>query len=215
MSQDVTLKCAVCQYQTATFGDLVNHPCQQRQVEQQYHLEKRRKRIDLEQFLFCPVCGGCRRKVDEEDRRAGKLHFGYVKDQCLLCRTHYDQDWSFLEKLHILPWGDTIDLFCPHEDCTGELRFDRDAFSPSLEWIPPRRKREQPIPQLKRKRLYRTCDVCQRQVQPPILLPFSKNRLRLLSTMTTTQKCFEMEQLRQLEHFNPADERVSLDAWEE
>jgi hypothetical protein len=52
MSRDVTLKCAVCQYQTATFGDLVNHPCQQRQLEQQHHLEKRRKSMTTAQNCF-------------------------------------------------------------------------------------------------------------------------------------------------------------------
>ena len=214
MSQEATLECVVCQYRTTMFGDFVNHPCQQRQLEQQDRLEKRMKRIKLEQFIFCPVCGHCRRKVNEQALRAGKLHFGNARDHCLMCHSHYDQDWSFMEKVFFLPWGYTIDLFCPHDDCNGEMRFDRDAFWPILEWYPGRRKREQPIPQLKRKQLYRTCDICHRPAQPHFLLPYPKNRLRLLSTITDYRKHFEMEQLRQLKRFNPTDDRVSQQAWE-
>jgi hypothetical protein len=120
-----------------------------------------------------------------------------------------------MEKLFVLPWGYTIDLFCPHEGCAGEMRFDRDAFWPILEWLSPRRSREQPIPLLNRKQLYRTCTVCNRQAQPHFLLPYPKNRLRLLSTITAYRQHFEMEQLRQLGRFAPADERVSQEAWEQ
>lgn len=210
----ITFQCSRCDYKTQVFGDFINHPCQQRQLAQQQQLERRIRRSKLDQYLFCPVCGCCRRKADEADRRAGKLHFGHVKDHCLMCRTHYDQDWSFLERIFVLPWGYSIDLCCPHENCTGELRFDRDAFWPTLEWSPGRRKREQPIPQLKRKQLSRTCDLCHREAQPHFLLPFPRNRLRLLSTLTAYQKHYEREQLGQLQHFNPTDERVSQEAWD-
>lgn len=207
-------QCARCAYTTRVLSDFLNHPCQQRQITQQQQLEQRIRRIKLDQYLFCSVCGCCRRKADEGDRRAGKLHFGYVRDHCLICQTHYDQDWSFLEKIFVLPQGSSITLLCPYEGCAGELQFERDAFWPILEWSPGRRKREQPIPRLKRKHLYRTCESCQRQAQPQLLLPFPKNRLRLLSILTASQKHYEMEQLRQLERFDPTDERVSREAWD-
>ncbi|SRR5712692_3121545 len=204
------LQCGLCDYRTESFGDLVKHPCRQRVLEQQKKQNRAISRVNLEQFLFCPVCGGSRLKRHEEQRRAGRFLL-MPKDHCLQCWTPYDQDWSFLDQFYCLRADYTLVLRCPTPDCSGEFHIARDDFRPTLEWSSLRGK---PSPCLTRKKLQRRCHLCHRLSQAHLLLAFPENRLRILGEITTWLRHYESDHLRQLSQRNPHDPRVSKQAWE-
>lgn len=209
--QLLLLQCALCNYRTASFGELVNHPCRNLMLEQQKKRERAISRVDLDDFLFCPVCGNSRLKKHEEKRRAGKFLL-MPRDHCLHCWNPFDQEWTCLDQFYCFRADYTLVLHCPAPNCTGEFHIARDDFRPALEWSFLRGK---PCPSLTRKKLQGRCHVCHTITQAHLLLGFPENRLRILGDVTTWLRHYEGEHLRQLKRFAPQDPRVSQRAWEE